>query len=126
MIRITHPRPQAGRVRFLGVEFIDGVAEVDELHPEREQALVQHGHKIETHLVGVRLEDLSVPELRDVAEVEGIHLPKKARKAEIIAILEQAPGIPVLRDEFDAETLAVQSRHEFMSAHIAPLGADEA
>lgn len=47
MIRITHPRPERGRQHALGVEFIDGVATVNELHPERELALVQHGHTVE-------------------------------------------------------------------------------
>lgn len=47
VIRITHPRPQAGRQSALGVEFIDGTAQVESLHPEREQALTQHGFTIE-------------------------------------------------------------------------------
>ncbi|MFF3029143.1 hypothetical protein [Microbacterium sp. NPDC057944] len=47
MIRITHPRPQAGRQTSFGVEFVDGVATVDELHPERELALLQHGFAVE-------------------------------------------------------------------------------
>lgn len=126
MIRITHPRPQAGRVRFLDVEFVDGVAEVDELHPVREQALFQHGFAIETHIVGVALEDLTVRELRDIAEVEGIDLPAKAKKHDIIALIQQAP-LPIITDDgvFDAETLALQSRREFMGAHVVPLGPDE-
>mgnify|MGYP001553901316 CR=1 FL=1 len=47
MLRITHPRPQLGRQKDLGIDFIDGVATVDELHPERELALDQHGFTIE-------------------------------------------------------------------------------
>lgn len=47
MLRITHPRPQLGRQKDLGVEFIDGVALVESLHPERELALTQHGFTIE-------------------------------------------------------------------------------
>lgn len=46
MIRITHPRPQLGRQSALGVEFVDGVATVTELHPERERALLQHGFTV--------------------------------------------------------------------------------
>ncbi|WP_217183374.1 hypothetical protein [Streptomyces sp. AC495_CC817] len=46
MIRITHPRPQAGRQTALGVEFFDGFAEVTDLHVERERALTQHGFTI--------------------------------------------------------------------------------
>ncbi|MFD4111616.1 hypothetical protein ACFWWU_36495 [Streptomyces sp. NPDC058650] len=123
VIRIIHPQPELGRQTFLDVEFVDGTAEVAELHPEREQAILQHGFIIEEHLVGVRLEDLGVRELRDVAEVEGIALPAKAKKAEILALIEAAP-LRTLSDvaEFDLEA---ESRREFMAAHTVPLGADE-
>jgi hypothetical protein len=40
---LRHPRPELGRVTFLGVEFIDGVASVRTIHPERALALRQHG-----------------------------------------------------------------------------------
>ena len=46
-MRIIHPRPQDGRQSDFGVEFVDGVAEVESLHPERELALLQHGFTIE-------------------------------------------------------------------------------
>ncbi len=46
-MRITHPRPQDGRQTHFDVEFIDGVATVESLHPERELALLQHGFTIE-------------------------------------------------------------------------------
>lgn len=49
MITIRHPRPEAGRQVFIGVDFVDGVATVDSLHPERERALIQHGFTIERH-----------------------------------------------------------------------------
>lgn len=42
-IRIIHPRPAAGRQSAFQVDFVDGVAEVEALHPERELALKQHG-----------------------------------------------------------------------------------
>lgn len=93
MIRITHPRPQLGRQSALGIDFTDGVAEVEELHPERAQALIQHGHDVE--LVGTKLESLSVADLRDIAAVEGIDLPAKAKKAEIIALID-ASGLEVM------------------------------
>lgn len=44
---IKHPRPALGRQNAFGVEFVDGVARVDSLHPERELALIQHGFTIE-------------------------------------------------------------------------------
>lgn len=93
MIRITHPRPQLGRQTALGVEFIDGIATVESLHPERAQALIQHGYEVE--LVGTKLEGLTVADLRDIAAVEGIDLPAKAKKAEIIALID-ASGLEVM------------------------------
>lgn len=98
-MRINHPRPQLGRQRDLGVEFIDGVAVVESLHPERERALRQHGYTIEAdpeveapfqEAIGepiIDLTSLTVPQLREIAETEGIDLPAKARKPEIIEIL---------------------------------------
>lgn len=47
MMRIVHPRPQLGRQKFIGVEFIDGVAEVESLHPEVQASLLQHGFTIQ-------------------------------------------------------------------------------
>lgn len=110
MIRITHPRPQAGRQRFLGVEFVDGAAEVADLHPVREQALLQHGATIE--LEGVPLDEMSVRELREFAELEGIDVPKRATKAQIIALITNQP-VRELPYVFD---LASQSRREFDDA----------
>lgn len=46
-MRITHPRPDYGRQKFIGVQFVDGIAEVDELDPEVEASLLQHGFTIE-------------------------------------------------------------------------------
>lgn len=94
-MRIIHPTPQPGRQRALGVEFRDGVAHVDELHPERELALTQHGFVIATEIEGFRLEDLTIAELRDIADTEGIELPAKAKHAEIVALIEAAP-VPVI------------------------------
>lgn len=113
-MRIFHPRPQPGRQKFIGVEFRDGVAEVDELHPERRLALTMHGYAIEDADGGVTipagwagalpniatadadavelpaplpLRDLSVAELREIARFEGVDLPNRAKKADIIAAL---------------------------------------
>lgn len=47
MIRLLHPRPAHGRQKFVGIEFRDGVAEVEQLHPEVEASLFQHGFTIE-------------------------------------------------------------------------------
>lgn len=100
-MRINHPRPELGRQKALGLEFVDGVAVVESLHPERELALRQHGYGIEADLeveapfqeaLGepiIDLTSLTVPQLRDIAETEGVDLPTKARKPEIIDILSR-------------------------------------
>ena len=84
MIRITHPRPQLGRQSDLGVEFVDGVATVESLHPERELALKQHGYTVEEQPDGTPFFDLTVAELRELAKIEGIDIPKGAKKPEIV------------------------------------------
>ncbi|MFL2001440.1 hypothetical protein [Microbacterium sp. A1-JK] len=96
MLRITHPAPALGRQEFLGVDFIDGVAHVDSLHPERELALTQHGATIFEEIEGVKLEDLTKAELSYIAATENVELPAKATKAQMIDALHNAPGIPVL------------------------------
>lgn len=111
-MRIFHPRPQPGRQKFIGVEFRDGVAEVDSLHPERRVALEQHGYAIQDDdgtvsvpgdwslplpdaqpvaaVEGTPLQELTVAELREIAHFEGIDVPKSAKKAEIREALLQA------------------------------------
>lgn len=87
-MRILHPRPELGRQRFIGVEFIDGVAVVDSLPPETEAALVQHGYTIE--LEAVTLESMTLAELRDAADVEGVDYPKGVSKAKLIDLINAA------------------------------------
>lgn len=49
MARIKHPRFQPGRTKALGLEFIDGYADVDLTDaPILHQALLQHGYEIRT------------------------------------------------------------------------------
>lgn len=91
MFHIHTPEPVLGQSRFLDVDFHDGVAHVEELHPIREQALIQHGYTVVQELVGTKLEDLTVPELRRIAVEEGLDLPKKAKKPELVAALEALP-----------------------------------
>jgi hypothetical protein len=115
MARITHPRPQLGRQRFLGIEFIDGFAEVEELHAERKQALLQHGFTIKTLMPNgitsmdfavpadvdrdpelVDLTELKLPELRNIAGVEGIDFPPKATRAQLIDLISRQPAEPAV------------------------------
>lgn len=102
MFHIHTPEPVLGRSRFLDVDFHDGVAHVEELRPIREQAFIQHGYTVILELVGTKLEDLTVPELRDLAKDEGLDLPAKAKKPELIAALQALPARVLSAD--DAET----------------------
>lgn len=90
MIRITAPRLILGASKFIGIQFRDGVAQVEDLHPEIRQALEQHGYTIEEEIAAVALEDLTVRELRDIAEVEGIELPARASKAELVDLISRS------------------------------------
>lgn len=122
-MRIFHPRPKPGRQKFIGVNFRGGVAEVDELHPERRLALEQHGFAIqdadgsvsipgdwtgplpttvepdadsEPLDEGKSLSELTVAELREIADFEDVDVPKGAKKGEIIAALTNANDGPEL------------------------------
>jgi hypothetical protein len=133
-VRIFHPRPQIGRQKFIGVEFHGGVAEVSELHAERLVALEQHGFLIQFDDGSVSapsdwplalpeplsapaepapLADLSVAELREIADFEGVEVPKGAKKADIIAALDEqrealaaTPAESAILDELAAELRA--------------------
>lgn len=91
MFHIHTPEPVTGRSSFLDVDFVDGVAHVEELHPERAKALTLHGYTVIEEIVGTLLKDMTVPELRDLAKEEGIDVPPKAKKADIIGAIEAAP-----------------------------------
>lgn len=94
MIRITHPRPARGRQAAFGVTFIDGIAEVDSMHPERELALKQHGFTIQGGDI-VDLTVLSKRELLDIADVEGIDVPKRATRADLVDLISRTPAAPI-------------------------------
>ena len=90
-MRIIHPHPAQGSQKFIGVDFVDGVAVAEALHPETVAALVQHGYKIEHDVEAVTLESLTLAELRDVADTEGIDYPKSAGKQKLIGLIDSAP-----------------------------------
>lgn len=126
-MRIFHPRPQPGRQKFIGVEFRDGVAEVDELHPERRLALTMHGYTIEesapaTPPEPVTLRDLSVAELREIARFEGVTLPAKAKKVDIIEALKDSALATIV---VDGKPVGVSAHDELTpEAVIALTGLD--
>lgn len=106
-MRIIHPRPQLGRQTGLGVNFIDGVATVESLHPERELALRQHGFKIEADPdisapyhggLGepfVDLATLSRSELREIAELDGLDVTTKMTRDQLIKAISVRPAEPI-------------------------------
>lgn len=106
-MRIIHPQPVAGRQTAFDVEFVDGVATVEALHPERELALRQHGFRFEEdpEVVApyhgglgepiVDLTTMTIAQLREIAEMDGVELPSKAKHAEIVEILSRVPAKPI-------------------------------
>lgn len=99
MFHVHTPQPSTGTTTFLDVEFHDGVAHLEDLHPVRELALIQHGYCVVREIVGETLESQTVPQLRELAEQEGIVLSPKAKKAEIIQALSDAPARVLSADD---------------------------
>ncbi|MCW2165399.1 hypothetical protein B0I12_002554 [Microbacterium hydrothermale] len=107
MFHVHTPQPSTGTTTFLDVEFHDGVAHLEDLHPVRELALMQHGYRVETDRGPVEvypegqggayvdLNTLTVPQLRELADADGVDLPAKARRDDIIAILSALPPQPI-------------------------------
>ena len=105
-MRITHPRPELGAQSDFGVDFIDGVADVESLHPERELALRQHGFTIEAdadvtepfqEALGepiIDLEKLTRSELRAMLP-EGTSVPAKASHRELVDAVAALPAAPI-------------------------------
>ncbi len=91
MARIKHPHPQLGRIfdRIGGIEFVDGYADVDlSDKPNLAAAYAMHGYTVANE--GKAFFDLTVPELRELAAIEGLDIPKNAKKAEIVSAFMQA------------------------------------
>jgi hypothetical protein len=105
-MRINHPRPELGRQHDLGVDFTDGVAIVESLHPERELALRQHGFTIEADLdveapfqeaLGepiIDLTSLTKAELRALLP-EDAEVPKRVNHADLVALVAALPAEPI-------------------------------
>jgi len=96
--RITHPHPTLGTTlpQVGGVVFRDGIAEVDLTDkPNLRSFYEQHGYGIEED---VDLATLTVRELRDIADVEGVDVPAKAKKSELLELLAKRT-VPLTADE---------------------------
>lgn len=108
-MRIIHPRPELGLQRKFDVEFRDGVATVESLHPERELAFRQHGFVIEPdpdvkapfqESLGepiIDLNGLTIAELRELAG-DRITIPARVSKAEAVKLVSELPAEPIPGD----------------------------
>ncbi|MDJ0323174.1 hypothetical protein QMG61_05275 [Cryobacterium sp. PH31-AA6] len=88
MARVKHPNPKPGTFtdRIGGVVFHDGFAEVDLTDdPNLLDAYRLHGYEVEEPAAeGTPFFDLTVAQLRDLAKIEGVDVPKGATKAQIV------------------------------------------
>jgi hypothetical protein len=127
IMRINHPRPQLGRQRDLGVEFTDGVAVVESLHPERERALLQHGYTITAdpeveapfqEAIGEPIIDLTTltkAELRALLP-EGAEVPKRANHADLVALVAELPDEPVLGSTSEVDRIPYETAEGAVTA----------
>lgn len=86
MAHITHPRPKAGQQNFIGIDFHDGFADVDNLHPEVRASLAQHGFTIDET---PELREKTVAELRAELEDLGYDVKTSWKKAELVERIAQ-------------------------------------
>lgn len=105
-MRIFHPQPELGRQSKFDVEFVDGVAAVESLHPERELAFRQHGYRIEADIdveapfhegLGepiIDLETLTKAELRGMLP-DSVEVPAKASHADLVKLVSELPADPI-------------------------------
>lgn len=105
-MRIFHPQPELGRQSTFDVEFVDGVATVESLHPERELAFIQHGYRIEPDVeveepfhegLGepiIDLEKLTKAELRGMLP-DSVEVPAKVSHAGLVKLVSELPAEPI-------------------------------
>jgi hypothetical protein len=93
MARIIHPEPLPGAQSFIGIDFIDGVAEVD-LDSTSQfifESLEQHGFTTEIDTVEldpiIDLTKLTLTELRDIADIEDVWYGPKTSKTDLVDAL---------------------------------------
>ena len=106
VIRIKHPNFEPGRVKAIGVEFVDGFAEVEALAPETRDALLQHGFTFEevnsSPAEAKPLSKFTKKELIQYAVENNIEIDEKAKAADILAIIEAVQileTVPVTDEE---------------------------
>src|SRR5690606_38062079 len=68
-------------------DFRDGVALVEDLHPERYAALELHGYTVEVIADPIDVEAMTVAQLKTLAAELGIDVPKGAKRADLIEAL---------------------------------------
>lgn len=94
-MQVKAPRPVQGRARAFGLVFHDGYAHPDQLGDEQAAALRQHGYTIEDSPGFVDLTKLTKPELLDIAATEGVTVPPRATKAQLVDLLSRRPAAPI-------------------------------
>lgn len=97
-IRIKHPEFKAGREKAIGLEFIDGYAEVESLADETRAALLQHGFEIVEGEAVKPLEKFTKKQLIQYAIEHNIVVDEKASRDAILATIlapatESAPVV---------------------------------
>lgn len=103
-IRIKHPEFKAGREKAIGLEFIDGYAEVESLADETRAALLQHGFEIVEGEAVKPLEKFTKKQLIQYAIEHNIVVDEKASRDAILAtILAPADEVESLADETQAD-----------------------
>jgi uncharacterized protein YcsI (UPF0317 family) len=97
MVTISLPARLAGDRVLAGIRFTGGTATVERLASSTRRYFEVVGATIADGDAAapaqVDLQTLNVPDLRDIAETEGIDVPARARKADIIGALESARAV---------------------------------
>lgn len=93
---IKHPAPVSGTVSAVGLDFVDGVAEVKKISDEARTVLVEHGFAIEDGKAPVTIpegdpaESWTVDQLKAYAEREKLPLGDAKKKDEFLAAIAKA------------------------------------
>jgi len=93
---IKHPAPVSGTVSAVGLDFVDGVAEVKTISDEARAVLVEHGFTIDDGKApavipdGDPVESWTVDQLKAYAERESIDLGDAKKKDDLLSAIAKA------------------------------------
>lgn len=94
---IKHPAPVSGTVSAIGLDFVDGVAEVKKLSDEARTVLLENGFTIDDGKAPVEIPDgdpvetWTVDQLKAFAKRENIDLGDAKAKPDILAAVAKTP-----------------------------------